>query len=73
MIKQEVEVAVVMIVRTSDPGFWKARDVLAAGFGERAKEIQEVKFHNFGVPQKKFAPTEIEVEFSVIEPPIKEE
>lgn len=73
MIKQEVEVAIALIIRTDNPGFWKDKEVLAAGFGERAKEIKLIKFHNFGVPQKKNDPTEVTIEFSVIDPPTKEE
>lgn len=69
MIEQEVELGVVLVIRTSNPAFWKAKDVLAAGFGDRAKEIKWVRVHNFGVPRNKNGETEIKVEIGVVEEP----
>lgn len=67
MIEQEVEVAIALVIRTPYPGFWKDKEVLAAGFGERAKDIKLIRFHNFGVPRKKNEPTEVKIEIGVVE------
>lgn len=67
MIKQEVEVAIALVIRTTEPAFWKSKEILAAGFGERAKDIKLIRFHNFGVPQKKDEPTEVVIEIGVAE------
>lgn len=67
VLPQKVRMAVALVVLTEEPGFWRDQALVKAYFGDRAKDIEHIHVHNFGVPIDKEGPNPVRVEIEEIE------
>ena len=66
-MEQEVEVAIALIIRTTDPKWWKNKDNVQAAFGERGKDLVLFRYHDWGRPSDRPVDKEYLVEFEETE------